>query len=131
MILSNTIIYILKTLVIVTIISSISGCGGSSADGVTQTNNTNCTTNTLPNYDVSWNAVNDSDLTGYRVYYGTTSPLDKTNSNSVDLGNTTNWSLNTADLGLLPCDRVYIAVTSVGSSKVESQMSTVLTQDIN
>lgn len=74
-------------------------------------------------YTVSWNAVIDGDLSGYRLYYGTTSPLTKLNATAVDIGNVTSWIMNPSSLGFLPCDTVHVAVTAIGSTKGESALS--------
>lgn len=74
-------------------------------------------------YTVSWDTINDGDLSGYKVYYGTASPLTKGNSTTVDVGNSTDWILNPTQLNLLPCDNVQVAITSIGSTKSESQLS--------
>jgi len=74
-------------------------------------------------YTVSWDAVVDTDLTGYRIYYGKTFPLTKSNGTSIDLGNVTSWIMNPVSLGFLPCDTVYVAVTALGSTKTESALS--------
>ena len=84
---------------------------------------TTCGTTPTSTYSVSWSPVNDADLSGYKVYYGTTNPLTKANSTSVTLGNVTSWVLNPSNLALKPCDNVQIAISSVGNTKSESNLS--------
>ncbi len=84
---------------------------------------TTCGSTPIATYSVSWSPVNDSDLAGYKVYYGTTTPLTKVNSTSVNLGNVTSWTLNPTNMGFNPCDKVQVAISSVGNTKSESNLS--------
>lgn len=66
---------------------------------------------------VSWDANTvDSDLAGYKVYYGTTS---RTYSGVVDVGNITSYILNNLD----ECTTYYFAVTAYDTSGNESAYS--------
>lgn len=62
---------------------------------------------------VAWNAVSDSDLAGYKVYYGTASG---SYTSSISVGNVTNATLSSLD----PSTRYYIAVKAVDSAGLES-----------
>lgn len=90
-----------------------------------------CGSTSTTTYTVTWDAVNDGDLTGYRVYYGTTGQLTKTNADSVDLGDVTSWVLNPAALGILPCETVFVAISAIGSTKAESALSESISETIN
>ena len=62
---------------------------------------------------IAWDPVSDSDLAGYKVYYGTAPgnyPLSK------DVGNTTSTVLT----GLDPCTRYYVAVKAYDTGGLES-----------
>ena len=55
---------------------------------------------------LAWDPVDDEDLQGYRVYYGT---APGSYSDSVDVGNATSHTLT----GLTDCTRYYVAVKAV------------------
>ncbi len=74
-------------------------------------------------YTVAWDAVTHSDLGGYRVYYGTSTPLTKGNAAFEDMGNSTSWNFNPAALGFQGCVTVHIAVSAYGTIKGESGLS--------
>lgn len=62
---------------------------------------------------VAWDAVTDSDLAGYKVYYGTTAG---TYTTSKDVGNVTSTTLS----GLDACTKYYIAVKAYDTAGLES-----------
>ena len=62
---------------------------------------------------IAWDPVSDSDLAGYKVYYGT-APGNYTLSK--DVGNTTSTTLT----GLDPCTRYYVAVKAYDTGGLES-----------
>ena len=62
---------------------------------------------------IAWDPVSDSDLAGYRVYYGT-APGSYTQNR--DVGNTTSTTLT----GLDPCTRYYVAVKAYDTGGLES-----------
>jgi hypothetical protein len=66
--------------------------------------------------DLAWDANQDPDLGGYRVYYGT-SPREYTNF--MDVGNVTNFRLDELREGVT----YYIAVTAYDMSGNESDFS--------
>lgn len=82
-----------------------------------------CGVTPLSTYTISWTPVSDSDLSGYKVYYGKNYPLTKGNSTNVSIGNFTNWDVNPTNLNLYPCDNLHVAITATGSIKAESQLS--------
>lgn len=92
---------------------------------------TTCGTIPASTYTVNWSAVSDNDLSGYRLYYGTTSPLTKANSTMVSLGTVTSWNLNPSNLGFQPCNKVEVAVSTTGSTKSESSLSSIQTVTID
>ncbi len=67
------------------------------------------------NAGLSWNPSPDSDIAGYKLYYGVESPPYDT---VIDLGNHTSYTVN----GLLP-GTYYFAVTAYDTSGIESAFS--------
>ncbi|KHE90274.1 MAG: fibronectin type III domain-containing protein [Candidatus Scalindua rubra] len=67
-------------------------------------------------FALSWTANTESDLAGYKVYYGNTSGNYDAN---VDVGNQTNYTLT----GLVNGQTYYVAVTAYDSSGNESAFS--------
>jgi fibronectin type 3 domain-containing protein len=65
---------------------------------------------------LAWDANTESDLAGYKVYYGTSS---KSFSGSVDVGNVTSYTLT----GLTQGQTYYVAVTAHNTSGSESSYS--------
>jgi len=107
-------------------------------DGVTDTTGAPITTNnqqayswsfttcgniSTSTYTVNWDPIVDVDLSGYKVYYGLTTPLNRANASSIALGKVTSWVLNPVDYGYLPCDNVQVSISSLGSTKSESNLS--------
>ena len=67
---------------------------------------------TLPAATLTWTASTSSTVTGYRIYYGTTSG---TYTNHIDVGNITQYAIQT-----LPAGTYYFAVTAYDASGGES-----------
>jgi fibronectin type 3 domain-containing protein len=65
---------------------------------------------------LAWDANTESDVVGYKVYYGTSS---KSYTGSMDVGNVTNCTL----AGLKGGQTYYIAVTAYSTSSKESGYS--------
>lgn len=57
-------------------------------------------------------------LAGYRIYYGTTSPLDKSTSLSIDVGTDTSFTLSGLDAGTY-----FFAATAYDAMGNESALS--------
>jgi hypothetical protein len=75
--------------------------------------------------EMSWEApTTNSDgtpltqLAGYRIYYGTTSPLDKSTSLSIDVGTDTSFTLSGLDAGTY-----FFAATAYDAMGNESALS--------
>jgi type IV pilus assembly protein PilY1 len=66
--------------------------------------------------NLAWDANTESDLAGYKVYYGTSS---KSYTNSIDVGNVTTYTLT----GLTQGQTYYIAITAYNTSSSESGYS--------
>lgn len=65
---------------------------------------------------VAWNPNSESDLAGYKVYYGNATGIYDT---SVDVGNKTNYTI----LGIVSGQGYFIAVTAYDTSGNESGYS--------
>jgi len=110
-------------LITISVIMTGCGGGGGGSAGSTPIAST-CGIAPSSSYTVNWDTVVDGDITGYRVYYGLTSPLNKTNSSFQDVGNVNSWIMHPSDYGYMSCDTVNIAVASIGGSKGISSLST-------
>jgi hypothetical protein len=64
-------------------------------------------------FSLEWDPNQDSDLAGYRVYYGTS---DGTYDQNVDVGNVTSYTLT----GLADCTTWYVAVKAYDVDELES-----------
>jgi hypothetical protein len=73
-------------------------------------------------YVLSWDAITDPAVTGYRAYYAIT-PLS--NGNILGTVDTTSTSLEfiPADHGLVAGTTVYMAVSALGANSLESPVS--------
>jgi len=69
--------------------------------------------------NLAWDAVTAQNLSGYRVYYGTTSGATSAYTGSVSVGNVTTYALN----GLSNQTTYYMAVTALDTSGNESPYS--------
>ncbi len=58
------------------------------------------------------------DLAGFRIYYSTTSPLTKTNSQNIDVGSATAYTFDS-----LPAGTYYFAVAAYDLLSNESDLS--------
>ena len=67
-----------------------------------------------------------TDLASYRIYYGTTSPLSKTNSQGLDVGNTTTYTLSGLDIGIF-----YFAASAMDFRGNESNLSNEVSKEIS
>ncbi len=66
-----------------------------------------------------------ADLAGFKVYYGTVSPIDKSNGQSIDVGNTTAYTLSGLSLGTH-----YFTVTAYDISGNESPLAQEVSKEI-
>jgi len=78
------------------------------------------------NFTMSWDAASDPGLTGYRMYYGTTTPLTKGNAlDSISVGNVTSAQLTTVMHSITACETVEVGISSLGD-KPESSLSNIV-----
>jgi hypothetical protein len=98
------------------------GCGGGGGDG-----SPSGSVGTGPGTAaVSWEAPTtnedgsalDGDLAGYKLYYATASPIDKINAPSINVGNTTSYTLSGLNVGTY-----YFSATAYDTSGNESALS--------
>ena len=76
-------------------------------------------------YTVSWDAVNDADVSGYKLYYATTSQLSKASTSFIQVDNVTSWVIDPSSLGVAACETLYIALAATGFTKDDSSLSNV------
>ncbi len=74
-------------------------------------------------YTLSWNAVSDPNVTGYRIYYNT-APLSSGGAKHVDVGlSSTTVDFAPGSYGIASGATLYAAVSSTGAGGVESPIS--------
>lgn len=105
-----------------------SGVGSTCALTVTAARNITATfTRTVSTYQVTWDAVADARVTGYRIYYST-SPLSISNGvHTIDVGNVTSYEFSPASVGIAVGSPIYFAVTALGATPdIESGFSNLV-----
>lgn len=109
---------------------SLAGCGGGgggagSEEGAVDTGTAKISLNwTAPEENVDGTELND--LAGFKVYYGDTSPVSKENSQSIDVGDRTDYTFDGLDPGTY-----YFAVTAYDVSGNESEFSEEVNKEIS
>ncbi len=73
-------------------------------------------------YILSWDAVTDTNVTGYKIYYATAPFGSSPQVHSVDVGPLTSYEFTASTLGVSTGTTVYFAVTAVGAG-AESPLS--------
>ena len=73
-------------------------------------------------FQISWDAVADSRVTGYKVYYSSAPLTGGPAPTAINVGNVTNYAFDATAAGLTVGSTLYIAVTSVGDG-IESDYS--------
>ena len=76
-------------------------------------------------YILSWDAVNNSNVTGYKIYYATAPFSSGPQVHSIDVGPLTSYEVTASSLGVSTGTTVYFAVTAVGTG-AESPLSTTV-----
>jgi len=71
---------------------------------------------------VSWQANSESDLAGYRIFCGT----EKNIWTIINVGDTTEWTLNFVDILQTFYDTVFVAVTAYDLTGNESDLSEIV-----
>ena len=89
------------------------GCGGGGGEGSSSSSEISSTGGTIT---LDWDASTDSDVTGYKVYYGTAS---KTYATPIDVGNVMTCTVKGLTIGR----EYFLAVTAYYSSNEESDFS--------
>ncbi len=105
------------------------GCGGGGSDGAP-----GGPVGTGPGTAaVSWEAPSTnadgstlSDLAGYKLYYATSTPIDKTTSSSIDVGNITSYTFSGLNVGTY-----YFSATAYDASGDESSLSNEVSKVIS
>jgi hypothetical protein len=104
----------------------LSGCGdgGGAIDGSSGVPSSGA----VLNWDAPLTSADGTqlfDLAGFRIYYGTTSPLTKTNSQNIDVGSATAYTFDG-----LPAGTYYFAVAAYDLLSNESDLSDATTKTI-
>lgn len=128
------------------LVTAITGCGGgnssssgsspssspstpsSSGSGTTSNSNSGNGNTVLPGFaELNWGANSETDLSGYRVYYGTSSgSYEQAFGQGVNVGDATSFSVNDLASG----QRYYFAITAYDTSGNESGYSNEVSKDI-
>jgi len=111
-----------NALLLFAIASLLVACSGTTREPGPGGGAVTCTTGPAPAV-LSWDAVTDPDLAGYRIYYrtgpGAYQPYQQDFGQGVNVGNVTTYSV----LGLSSGTTYYFAVTAYGSSINEGDFS--------
>lgn len=85
-------------------------------------------TTTSGNYRACWQAVNDSRITGYRLYWGATTPVTPVNANGTRVTTAATAEINPTELGTTNAI-VYMAVRSYSDADpgIDSPLSNEVT----
>jgi len=96
---------------LVALATMIAGCGGGGGDGDTSSSSS---------VALEWDAVNHSDLSGYRIYVGIAPGVYlQPPGSGLDVGNVTTYTVT----GLASGTQLYFAVTAYDSSSNETEYS--------
>lgn len=120
-----------RTLLACSLSVCLAACTGSSTDSLTLTSSSSCAVSqgqpSTATYTISWDAVVDTDLSGYVVYYGSSDDFNKHNAlGSVDVGNTTMVTFKPSDYDITTCNVAKVGITAIGS-RPESALSDIQT----
>ena len=129
------ILRIFLTFSVAGLVSTLSGCSGGGGDGATAaappTVQPPCAggaSTASAAVNLSWNAVTAANLSGYRVYYGTTPGMYfQPAGQGLDAGNITNH----AATGLNKGARYYFAVAAYDAAGSESIYSNEVCKDVS
>jgi List-Bact-rpt repeat protein len=105
-------------------------CAGTGACTVTMTTARNVTATFAANsssqsYQLTWNAVTDPRVTGYKLYFSTAPLGGGVAPTIVDVGNNTTYTFDPTAAGILSGATVYFGVTAIGGG-LESPLSNVV-----
>ena|SRR3990172_2357103 len=107
--------YRLRACIVVYLVLVLFGCGGGGGTG-SESISSNAA-------KLSWDSNSDSDLAGYKIYYGT---APRTYGNPIDVRNTTTSTVPDLQKGV----RYYFAVTAYDTSGNESGYSSEVSKAI-
>jgi len=85
----------------------------------------NCGNQSTASYTVSWDQISDNDLSGYKVFYGSSDKLTRYNALGSLNVSTNSLEFTPNDYSLAKCTLIYFAVASTGNVKAESGLSDV------
>jgi hypothetical protein len=108
----------ISTFTAILCLALLSACGSDKKSNDTATTEppSNCGQIATANYTFSWDAIQDADLRGYKVYYGTSNSLTKSNAlGSLDVDSAqASIIFFPADYNILSCTQLTIATSAVG-----------------
>lgn len=97
------------------------GTGGSSGSNSGSPSSSPSSSLATGTYLVSWQPVNDPEVTGYKVYYSTT-PFGSGTVSTVTVGSTPSYTFKPGSAGIAAGSTVYVAVAAI-SATMESALS--------
>lgn len=99
--------------------------GGTTTGGTTTGGTTTGGTISGATYAISWNAVVDPNVTGYKVYFNTAPIGSPGKSGQVPVSGSTTTSVNflPGTRGILVGETLFVAITSTGAGSAESPLS--------
>jgi hypothetical protein len=110
---------------------ALTACGGGGSTGTDSSGSTTLTTigggggggsTATATYVLSWSAVTNSSVTGYRVYYGTAPLSSKSPLGTIDT-NLTSLEFSPGQYKIAAGTTLYMAVSTLGTNGVESPIS--------
>lgn len=99
------------------------GAGGGGSGASSSSSSQRAGTPARATYTISWDAVNDAAVTGYRIYFNYAPIGSGLTPAFVDVVNASTATLKPGDYGILTGDTLYVAVASKGAGGLESPVS--------
>lgn len=130
--------FLVKHLAALAVISSLAACGGGGASSTSATSSNDSGGSAPPlqssppatsSYLVSWDAVPDPLVTGYKLYYSTSPFSSGGTVQTITVGTLTSYSFAPGSAGVPSGTTVYLAVAATGNgmeSPLSDQVSVVV-----
>ena len=103
--------------------------GGTTTGGTTTGGTTTGGAISSATYAISWDAVSDLNVTGYKVYFNTAPIGSPGKSGQVPVAGSATTSVNflPGTQGILVGETLFVAISSTGAGSAESQLSSAVT----